>query len=157
MSWLLSFVPFWAWGLVGLALAGAAWSYLGARAGLAVLFGIGLWASYLAGVAQERERGEAARLAAELAIARDDIAKAKRAETDAAVRAANLDAASRSNQDIIDDLAARLAAQQAEQLPVEPVPPAEPGARDPAPRTAPARPCRCVLTDADERFLQQIR
>jgi hypothetical protein len=154
---LLSFVPWWGWSLSGLALTVAARVYLGQRAALAVLAVAALWTAYMGGVAHERGRGAVADLKAELAIARDDLAKAKRAETDAAGRAERLETASRSNQDIIDELAARLAAQQAEQQPVEPVPSHEPGGADPGPVAAPARACRCVLTESDDRFLRQIK
>lgn len=157
MAWLLSFIPWWGWSLSGLALTVAARVYLGQRAALAVLAVAAIWTAFMGGVAHERGRGEVAGLKAELAIARDDIAKARRAETDAAGRVTRLEGHARSNQDIIDELTARLSTQRAEDAPVEPVPPPEPGAAEPVPAPAPARPCRCGLTRADDEFLRRIK
>jgi len=107
-----------------LPLLGGLWGRLAPYAIAALVGGALVVGIYQTGVRAERKRGEAAALRAEIATLTRDIAR--QAEADAAARAAALDAASRADRALLEEI-----------------------------RRAPPNPS-CRLSERDARRLQRI-
>jgi hypothetical protein len=109
-----------------LPLLGGLWGRLAPYAIAALVGGALVVGIYQTGVRAERKRGEAAALRAEIATLTRDRDIARQAEADAAARAAALDAASRADRALLEEI-----------------------------RRAPPNPS-CRLSERDARRLQRI-